>query len=195
MRVNGSKKMKDGKLDCSSLLVSRHDYAETLVTNTEGFNTFENQIALSSDKVVNFSTEVPQTWITGHEPEEFQSVFARLVVLPETAAKFFKTCSIKHGHVCPACEQYHSSDCDWKVSLYQTQRDYKIRCYKDRATGGESLWSCPLSKEQKKERRALQKNKGLDTTTEFAYKRMVPNQKSRHVSFNVGATPLLCVKA
>lgn len=74
-------------------------------------------------------------------------MFARLVVLPETATKFFKTCSVKHGHVCPACESYHASDCDWKISLYQTQKEYKIRCYKDRAAGGESLWSCPLSKE------------------------------------------------
>jgi hypothetical protein len=68
IRVNGSKKIKDGRIDETSLLVSRHDYADTLVTNIDGYKTHENQIALSADKIVNFSTEVPQTWITGHEP-------------------------------------------------------------------------------------------------------------------------------
>jgi hypothetical protein len=145
--------------------------------------------------MINFTTEVAQNFITGNEPQEIINLMDKVVIKPGTENVFYKKLSMKHGHLCPACEQFHETDEDWKLSLYQTQKDYVVRCYRDRLVGGESVYRVPLSKEQKKERKDQFKNKPLDMTTEFAYRRLVPTQDSKHVDFHVMNTPLLCVKA
>lgn len=135
------------------------------MTFVEGFRVVEEPIALSTVPVINFSTKIDKVFVTGNEPAEFLEIAANLILKPETANDYFKKASLRVGTTCPACDQIHDSDDDWKLTLYQTQKDYVIRCFRDRATGGESIHRVPLSKEQKKARRDAAKEKDIDVTT------------------------------
>lgn len=191
LRVNGSKKIGDP----SSVITSRWSLKETLVTYVEGFRTVEEPIALSQVPVINYTTTIEKVFITGNEPAEFLEIAANLILKPETANEYFKKASIKTGSICPACQQLHDDEDDWKLTLYQTQKEYVIRCFRDRAVGGESVHRVPLSKEQKKARRDAAKDKDIDIETEFMFSRMVPTQNDEHVHFDLLNYPLVAVKA
>jgi hypothetical protein len=71
---------------------------------------------------------------------------------------YYKKASMKKGFLCPACGKDHDNESDNKLTIYQTSQKYKIRCFRARSDGQESVYTINVTKEQKQEMKRLLEN-------------------------------------